>query len=419
MPGDEWVARAPRSAEVMTVTRPSRRLLHLLLVALAVGGVGLWIGLVVSRAGTPELWRRDWYCLYAAGRAFRAGGAEGLYASQCAEGYFWLYPPYALYPYALLSYLTPTVMYALVVVEILAATGIAFHFLRHGLPPASTGRFKTLALLVVASAAFNGTVVTGQHSALLTAALAGALWASSRDMPYAAGLFLGVMGLKPNWAIVVVAWLLVSRRWRELGAMTAVGVVMLASTLPMGFDVWREYLAETPKVIQQFLDTTSGQPLHKLITFEAFSRSTVGRVSPVAARVVWLGLELLAGLGALVAWTRSRSVADQLAMLVLVLVAANVYVLFYDTLALAIPAAVWWVGRDRYPPRIWRVVGAAAGGLWLWQWINLYVPGAADLPSLSGFFLALWIGAEAWRILVATPDPPAPGAGAAGSPVAG
>lgn len=377
------------------------------------------MGFVASRAGMPELWRRDWYCLYSAGQAFRAGGAGGLYDGQCAAGYFWLYPPYVLYPYALLSHLTPTATYALVVVEILAATGIALHFLRRGLPPASTGRFKTLALLVVASAAFNGTVVTGQHSALLTAALAGALWASSRDMPYAAGLFLAVLGLKPNWAIVVIAWLLVSRRWRELGAMTAVGVVMLASTLPMGFDVWREYLAETPKVIQQFLDTTSGQPLHKLITFEAFSRSTVGRVSPVAARVVWVGLELLAGVGALVAWTRSRSMADQLAMLVLVLVAANVYVVFYDAIALAIPAAVLWIGRDRYPPRLWRVAGGAAAGLWIWQWIHLYVPGAADLPSLSGLFLAVWIGAEALRILIASPSAPAPGPGAAGSPVAG
>ncbi|MGD8495452.1 MAG: glycosyltransferase family 87 protein [Gemmatimonadales bacterium] len=387
----------------MTRRPLSRRALHLLLAALAVAGVGLWIGFVVSRAGMPELWRRDWYCLYAAGRAFRTGGAGGLYAGQCAAGYFWLYPPYLLYPYALLSHLTPTSTYALVVVEIFAATGMALHFLRRGLQPTSTERFQTLALLVVASAAFNGTVVTGQHSALLTAALAGALWASSRDMPYAAGVFLGVLGLKPNWAIVVIAWLLLTRRWRELGAMAAVGAVMTAATLPMGFDVWREYVAEAPKVIRGFLDTTSGQPLRKLITFEAFSRSTVGRVSPVAAQVVWIGLELLAGFGALVAWTRSRSMADQVAMLVLVLVAANVYVVFYDALALAIPAAVWWIGRDRYPPRLWWAVGGAAGGLWMWQWIHLYVPGAAELPSLSGLFLAVWIGAEALRILIASP----------------
>lgn len=384
--------------------RPSRRLLHLLLAGLAVGGVGLWIGLVVSRAGTPEVWRRDWYCLYAAGRAFRLGGAEGLYVSQCAEGYFWLYPPYVLYPYAVLSHLTPAAMYALVVVEILAATGLALHFLRRGLIPASPDRFRTLALLVVGSAAFNGTVVTGQHSALLTAALAGALWASSRDMPVATGLFLGVLGLKPNWVIVVVAWLLVTRRWRELGAMAAVGGVMMVSTLPMGLDVWREYFSETPRVIRGFLDTGSGQPLRKLITFEAFARSTVGRVSPAAAQVGWIGLEVLAAAGALVAWVRSRSSADQLAMLVLVLVAANVYVVFYDALALAIPAAVWWMGRDRYPPPLWRLVGGAAGGLWVWQWIHLYVPGAADLPSLSGLFLAIWIGAEALRVMTAVPD---------------
>lgn len=321
----------------------------------------------------------------------------GLYARQCAEGYHWLYPPYMLYPYAVASLLPPLAYYGLTVVEILAATGLGLWFLRRSLE--KTGDFEMLSLLVLASAALNGTVVTGQHSAILLAAIAGAAWAMGEERPVVAGVFLGVLGIKPNWAAFFVLWLVVTRRWRELAAMAVVGAIMIASTLPLGLEVWREYLSETPRVIDKFLRNTGGQPVHKLITFEAFTRSTLGTQNEALGNGSWILLEIVAAIGALVAWFRARSAMEEVAMTVLVLVAANVYVVFYDALVLALPAAVWWMRRDRYPPILWWAIAAAASGFWLWQWFSLYGPWNDHLPSLAGGFLVIWIVAEALRLL--------------------
>lgn len=373
------------------------KLLRLGLAGLAVAGVGLWLALFVSEAAVrPELWQRDWYCFYSAGESFLDAGAGAAYAEACIQGYFWLYPPYLLYPYALASLVPPFAYYGVAVAAIGGLTVGALGFLKRALGGASSS-YTTLALFVLASAAFNATIVTGQHSAVLLFGLAGALWAFRDGRDVAAGLFLGLLGIKPNWAAIVVVWLIVARHWRSLGAMATVGGLMILSTFPMGVDAWMRYLEAAPRWIGVLLSPDASYPVHKLTTFEAFSRSTLGALSPSAGTAGWIVLELLA-LGACIrVWIRSSDVRRQIAMTVLALAAVNLYVEFYDALVLAVPAAVWWTGRTEYPKGSWNAIAVAAGAIWAWQWLSLYAFPDAGPPSLVGGLLLIWMAAELWR----------------------
>lgn len=359
----------------------------------------MWLAQVWLRRDSPGIWQNDWYCFYSAGTAFRDVGPGEIYRTQCIDQYWWLYPPYMLYPYALASFLPPLVYYGLAVLGIMTLTAMSLTLLGRSLPERQS--FSTIALFTIASASFFGTIITGQHSALLLTGIAGALWAIQRDRRFTAGLFLGLLGIKPNWAAIFVLWLLATRRWRELSAMAAVGVVMIASTLPMGLDVWHDYLDALPRWIGALLgsgEANFAYPAHKLVTFEAFTRSTVGLLSPLAGRISWITLEVFAAAACLLVWFRSRSVVDEIAVTVLVAVAANVYVESYDLLVLAVPAAAWWTRRSRYRPYLWKAIGVSAVAIWMWQWSWLIGPADAPRPALVGGLLGLWIAAEAFGV---------------------
>ena len=381
-----------------------RQILHLALFGLAVTAVGLWLSYIWLNRHDPEAWQRDWYCFYSAGKAFAEAGPARVYWEQCIEHYFWLYPPYMLYPYALASRMAPLAFYAVAVAGVVAATVGSLVLLGRALPERAA--FESVAMATLGSGVFFAAVATGQHSAILLLGLAGAARASSLDRPVRAGLWLGLLGIKPNWAVVAVAWLVVTRRWRTLGGMAAVGALMIASTLPLGLSVWGDYLQAAPHWVGVLLDPAVGDysyPAHKLATIEAFTRSTVGSVNPMLGKISWVVLEVLALAAGLAVWLRRRDFRDQLAMAVLLMVGANVYVEFYDGLVLAVPAAVWATMRSGYPAAAWKTIAVAAGAVWAWYWIWALGSPGPEWPALTGGLLAVWTLAEGYRAVV-NPD---------------
>lgn len=370
--------------------------LHLGLLVLGVGAFALWLGYVWIERHDLTVWDKDWYCFYSAGKTFLAEGASQTYVRPCNENYFWMYPPYMLYPWAAVSRLAPLTVYVLVMTAVVGAATLSLGFIRATFRDVAS--IDTILLFVIGSAGLLATLVVGQHSGLLLLGAAGALWAMRSDRDLVAGAFLGLMGIKPNWAAVFVLWLLVTRRWRVLGAMAAVGGLMILSTFPMGYDAWHTYLTVVPDHVRTLLNSDVSRmtyPAHKLITAEAFARSSVGVVSPVAGTVFWLLLDVVVVAAALFVWIRSMSVADQIAVAVLAAIAANVYAEFYEALVLAVPAAVWWAGRASAPRGPWLTAGGAALAVWLTQWIwTLGSPGPG-WPSVVGGLLTLWVVAVA------------------------
>ena len=94
--------------------------------------------------------------------------------------------------------------------------------------------------------------------------------------------------------------------------------------------------------------------------------------------------------------------ARQISVVVLITIATNLYVAFYDGLVIMIPAVVWWASRDTYSSKAtWRAIGALIAGIWIWDQAVFFYAGAArslgligsGTPSLSlvGPALTLWI----------------------------
>ena len=91
--------------------------------------LGLWL---VSRValGTGE---GDWIFLRDMGRLFLDGDWDGIYLTS-HDGYYWRFPPYGLYPAAVLAMLPQTAAYWLKVGVEAAATVAAFWLMKSVLP---------------------------------------------------------------------------------------------------------------------------------------------------------------------------------------------------------------------------------------------------------------------------------------------
>lgn len=369
---------------------------------LAVGLVGLlawW--LTVFQASSADYWQRDWYCIWDTGRSVLEGRRAGLYTTDFsdAKGYFWLYPPYALLPAAAFALLPQGLAYGALTVLILAAFAASATALAQQ-SPLGRDDAVTMALVFAGSASLNSVVVTGQNSAWWLAFLVAGMVALQRDRPGLAAACFAVWGFKPNWVACLVLWLIVTRRWRVLGFVATGGVVLVASSLPLGGSLWSEFATSSRGLTTLIFETYE---VYKLISLHATLRSLVP--------AVWVGplwvigeLFLLGSVGRI--WWGSRDVPRQVGALALFVLVGNVYANFYDSLLLLVPAMVWWGRRDRYPVVYNLVIGGSLAATWAWLWVSLY-GAAVDPPALVGGFLAVWLIAEALATPYLEPTEPA------------
>ncbi len=386
----------------MTTDPPDRRstlrlveVVHLGLLVVGLVALFAWWS-VVLQATDPAEWRRDWYCFWETGTAVLGGQRTDLYTPDYAgaSGYFWLYPPYALYPAALLGLLPPGAAYVVLTVLILGLAGGAVATLARA-SPRGRDDAATMALVFFASAPLNSVVVTGQNSAWWLAALVAGLVALEGERLLVAGVCFAVWGFKPNWVACLVVWLLVTRRWRVLAVVAACGVVLVAASMPLGPRLWLEFIDSTRALGTLVLDQSPAHrleyPIYRLVSLHATLRSIAP--PPLIDPLWWVG-ELVLIASAAVVWLRSRDLHRQLAALALFVLAGNAYAVFYDSLLLVVPAMVWWGRRDRYPLGHNVVIGGCLAATWLWLWVSLYGV-VADPPSLVGGFLAVWLVTEA------------------------
>ncbi len=92
---------------------------------------------------------------------------------------------------------------------------------------------RTLALIMVSYLAVLDTLLEGQVNGLFLLAFSLSLLALTRGRPLLGGLLVGVLWLKPQYAMLFPVVFLLKGRWRELAGMAVTGAVVAALSVAM------------------------------------------------------------------------------------------------------------------------------------------------------------------------------------------
>ncbi len=360
-----------------------------------------------------SVWRRppttgDWHHLKTVADHFVAGDWSRLYAvgeQALNPNYFWRYPPFALYLVAPLAWLPEMWAYSFLVGVEIVALAASLWLLRR-LEPFREMRAEWF-LAIVLSAPMLSTIVTGQSSALIMLCIVGAASLWTRGKVTHACALLGLLAIKPNWGIVFGLLAIVRREWKGATAMAGVAALLCALSLPLGFQLWKDFFGIS--VGHSF--TLAGYEPQKLITLRSFLEGTLGKGD--LTLTLWAIAAAALVVVAVLAWRAPGSPLRYLGVGVLLVVSANPYAFFYDALALAIPATVWWAERDRWSRKPWLIVGALIGLIWcseqwLYSWgVLAGVAGVQWRPpvSLVGLAASIWLVLAARQAIRPCPSP--------------
>ena len=244
----------------MAVTSRSRTslLTAALAIVLALGGPWWWA--LINEIASPisQSCHHDFFAFYSAATLIREGHAQDLYNASvltALERSIWpqptgyagympfLNPPSAaviLSPLASLSFATAREVWLCISVVIAVACGLL-------LTSGRALRVRAIAVAVVLAAfPTYQALVEGQWSFVLLLGSLGALIASRRGHEWLAGVALVALWLKPPLLLLVLVWLVLTRRWRIAGGAVAAVAVLTLVTLPwtgIGADVaYAQYL---------------------------------------------------------------------------------------------------------------------------------------------------------------------------------
>jgi hypothetical protein len=214
---------------------------------------------LTDAAGRPfgDDWVNYWSGSYLAlhGRAAEIYNLPAFHAVQESivgsplDGYHYSYPPVMLLlasPFALIPYVPALFVW-------LTASWYAFY---RALKLAMRGRGVLLLALSAPAVLIN--VIGGQNGCWTAALLGGGLSLLERR-PHLAGSLFGIMIYKPQLGLLIPVALIAGRQWRAIAAASVTaGVLLLASLLWFGTDVWAEYLRNLNLLRQTILEDGAG-----------------------------------------------------------------------------------------------------------------------------------------------------------------
>ncbi len=348
----------------------------------AVAMHALWVLSLVENWSTPEMERRDYRVFWDAGRRVLEDDLPGIYSPR-PGGFPFLHPPPVITLSAPLGLLSIRGAYLALSVAAFAALALSIRAL-HGLAP-SRREHDLVWLLVLASAPWFIALVLGQPAALFLAAWLLGLWALRCERPVPAGVAFGLLLLKPPLALAPLAFLLVTRRWRALGATALTLAALVLVSLPAGLSRWPEWLAAVARVTAEV--GAARVALWKQHTFLAWLLTVVPRV----AWIGWTAVALPLGAATLRAASR-RSILGAGALLALATVALAPYAYFYDALLLALPLASLLLEPDAHPRR-WRIaIACAAGATFVSEHVAFFALQRG--PAVPGLLVTVWLALE-------------------------
>ncbi len=281
----------------------------------------------------------DFFAFWTAAHLAANGEAEtvyGMIAIRAAQKQFagvettedrrFLYPPtflLMLLPLGHLPYLP-----ALSLWQVLPFVGFLLVMARMGLPP-------FFYWMLPFSAAVVQTIVTGQNGLLTALFLAGGFFSLERN-PRIAGILLALFTYKPQFALLIVAALIIWGYWRALGAMMAtIAVVTIVSVAVFGSEAWLAFF-ETVIYAQEQL-TLGNAPWWRMPTI--FVAARMSGLSETSAHLLQ-GISAL-GVFAGVAWAWWHRLPFNLkvSLLIAAIPLATPWAHEYDQVILLMPIA--------------------------------------------------------------------------------
>lgn len=248
----------------------------------------------------------------------------------------WHYPP----PFLLVAAALATMPYLPALIAWQLATLVPFAVLMRRLSP------RPETLLLVLAAPVTLICLTHGHNGFLTALLlAGGLMLADRR-PFVAGLLLGCLIYKPQFALVIPPLLLASRNWRAIGGACVSAELLVGATLVIwGWPVWQAFLDSLPLTRAVVIEQGS-TGFHKIMSPFAAIRMWGGSIAAAyGAQALFSGLCI-----ATVAWTAwSRTRPDlRNALACAAALISTPYVLDYDLVLLLPALAFLWRDGERH-----------------------------------------------------------------------
>lgn len=240
-----------------------------------------------------------------------------------------------------------------------------------------------LAVLVSPAVMINALI--GQNGALTAALLIAGLW-NAPKRPILAGVFFGLLTMKPHLGLLIPAALLASRNWRAILSSTICTLCLVLSTgLIFGLDVWEGFRSITTPLMAAIMEAPYPQPYHA----NAMTIFVMARFLQLPLPLAY-GIQAVFTLAALIAtyWLWSGKIVidpdRRLSLTVLLVLIATPYGYSYDAVPLALATAWAFLHERRIPVFV-------HGLVWIFPLfvhvLNLQGLGVAILVPLA---YALW-----------------------------
>lgn len=230
----------------------------------------------------------------------------------------WPYPPHGLFMVLGFGALPYAKAYGLWI-----ALTFAFYIM-----VATGGRIMDMRTLILAVAPSTAiTIIAGQNGFLTAGLLAGGLFMLDRR-PILAGIFFGLLTIKPQMGILVPIALIAAGLWRPFMAAAATAAAAIAlSAAFFGIEIWQSYLEFVPQFQGKIVENQDGfiniQPT-------VFMAGQILGLTSTAAYALQALITLAIGAGVFVVFRNGRDRMMQAVTLMLGVPLATPYLFNYD-----------------------------------------------------------------------------------------
>jgi hypothetical protein len=200
-------------------------------------------------------------------------------------------------------------------------------------------RLRTLVLCgALAFPPFWHTIMHGQLSALVLALFAGGGLLLERGRPFYAGVVLGLLATKPQFALVLPVVVVATRQWRMAGgAVVALAAQAALAAAFIGGTVLMDYARMVPDLL------ASGSRLEPTLIHLHSSRRVFSFLPDSVMAGAYVALAIWMIWKTVVAWRSEAPFRVRYSALVLSSVLVNPHVYVYDLAVLVLP--ILWLGE--------------------------------------------------------------------------